>query len=146
MPRLICGMWDVYWVGVFLGLGVGIGVLLAGLFGSARWGLVAAVVLGAAIGAALGFSFADIEDAIAGGLGGLLGAVGARQLVSGTLRRGGTRAGTAALLGLGGVILGLLAFVPVLGFVEAVAVPVVGARMRQREPTRYAGLRTLARD
>jgi hypothetical protein len=146
MPRLICGMWDVYWVGVFLGLGVGIGVLLAGLFGSARWGLVAGAVLGAVIGAALGFFFADVEDAIAGALGGLLGAVGASQLVSGTLRRGGTRTATAALLGLAGLVLGALAFVPVLGFAEAAAVPVIGARMRRREPARYAGLRTLARD
>ena len=50
-----------------------------------------AVVLGAALGAGLGLAFAGIEDAIAGGLGGLLGAAGTQQLVSGTLRRGGTR-------------------------------------------------------
>jgi hypothetical protein len=44
------------------------------------------------------------------------------------------------------VALAVLAFVPLLGFVEAVLVPAIGARMRRGEPTRYAGLRTLARD
>jgi hypothetical protein len=43
-------------------------------------------------------------------------------------------------------VLAVLAFVPLLGFVEALVLPALGARMRRREPTRYAGLRTLARD
>jgi hypothetical protein len=139
-------MEDVYWVGVFLGLGVGIGVALAGLLGTWRLGWAAAVILGAAGGAALGLAFAEVEDAIAGGIGGLLGAAGARQFVSGTVRRGGTRMATAALTALGGLVLAALAFVPVLGFVEAIAVPTLGARLRRREPSRYAGLRSLARD
>jgi len=139
-------MADVYWVGVFVGLGVGVGVLAAGLLGAFRWGLVGAAVLGAAIGLGLGLALGGIEDGIAGAVGGLLGAVGALQLVRGTLRRGGTRGATAAFTGLAAVILAALAFVPLLGFVEAVIVPAIGARMRRREPTRYAGLRTLARD
>jgi hypothetical protein len=40
----------------------------------------------------------------------------------------------------------VLAFVPLVGFLEAAAVPALAARMRRREPERYAGLRTLARD
>jgi hypothetical protein len=139
-------MTEVYWVGVFLGLGVGIGVALAGVLGAARAAFAAAVVLGAAIGAALGLVLAGVEDAIAGGVGGVLGAAGARQLVAGTVRRGGTRAGTALLTALAGLVLAALAFVPVLGFVEGIAVPALGARLRRREPSRYAGLRTLARD
>ncbi len=139
-------MRDVYWVGVFLGLGVGIGVALAGILGGTRLRFAIAAVLGAAIGAGLGLAFAGIEDAIAGGIGGVLGAAGARQLVSGTVRRGGTRAATAALTALAGLVLALLAFVPVLGFVEGVAVPALGVRLRRREPARYAGLRSLARD
>jgi hypothetical protein len=139
-------MADVYWVGVFLGLGVGIGVALAGVLGATRAGLVAAVALSAAIGAGLGFALAGYEDAIAGGVGGLLGAAGVRQLISGTVRRGGTRGATALLTGLAGLALAVIAFVPLLGFVEALAVPALGVRLRRREPTRYAGLRTLARD
>jgi hypothetical protein len=139
-------MRDVYWVGVFLGVGVGIGVALAGILGGTRLRFAIAAVLGAAIGAGLGVAFAGIEDAIAGGVGGVLGAAGARQLVSGTVRRGGTRAATAVLTALAGLVLALLAFVPVLGFLEGVAVPALGLRLRRREPARYAGLRSLARD
>jgi hypothetical protein len=139
-------MRDVYWVGVFLGIGVGIGVALVGVLGGSRLRFAAAVVLGAAAGTAPGFVFAGIEDAIAGGIGGVLGVAGARQLVSGTVRRGGTRMATALLTALAGLVLALLAFIPILGFVEAVAVPALGVRLRRREPSRYAGLRTLARD
>jgi hypothetical protein len=139
-------MADVYWVGVFLGLGVGIGVALAGLLGATRAGIAAAVVLGAAIATGLGFALAGYEDAIAGGVGGLLGSIGVRQLISGTVRRGGTRAATALLTALAGLVLAIIAFIPLLGFLEAVAVPALGVRLRRREPTRYAGLRTLARD
>jgi hypothetical protein len=139
-------MSDVYWVGVFLGLGVGIGVALAGVLGAARLGLAITAAGGAAVGAGLGLALAGYEDAVAGAAGGLLGAVGARQLVSGTVRRGGTRVATAFLTGVAGLVLVVLAFVPVLGFLEALAVPALGARMRRREPSRYAGLRTLARD
>jgi hypothetical protein len=139
-------MGDVYWVGVFLGLGVGIGVALAGIFGASRLRFAAAVVLGAAIGAGLGLALAGYEDAIAGGIGGVLGAAGARQLVSGTVRRGGTRVATAVLTACAGLVLAVLAFVPILGFVEGLAVPALGVRLRRREPARYAGLRSLARD
>lgn len=139
-------MADVYWVGVFLGLGVGIGVALAGVLGAARPAFVAALAIAAAIGAALGLVLAGVEDAIAGGVGGVLGTAGARQVVGGTIRGGGTRAATAALTVLAGLLLAALAFVPVLGFLEGIAVPVLGARLRRREPSRYAGLRTLARD
>ena len=139
-------MGDVYWFGVFLGLGVGIGVALAGLVGAVRFGFAAAVVLGGAIGAVLGLALAGYEDAIAGGVGGVLGAAGARQLVSGTVRRGGTRVATAMLTALAGLVIAVLAFIPLVGLVEGLAVPALGARLRRREPSRYAGLRTLARD
>jgi hypothetical protein len=139
-------MRDVYWVGVFLGIGVGIGVALTGVFGGTRLRFALAVVLGAAIGAGLGLALAGFEDAIAGGIGGVLGAAGARQLVSGTVRRGGTRGATAMLTLLAGLVLALLAFIPVVGFLEGLAVPALGVRLRRREPSRYAGLRSLARD
>jgi hypothetical protein len=74
------------------------------------------------------------------------GAIGSAPLVRGTLRRGGTRGGTALLLALAALVGAALAFVPVLGYLEAVAVPVLGARLRARAPERHAGLRSLARD
>jgi hypothetical protein len=66
--------------------------------------------------------------------------------VSGALRRGGTRGGTALLLGLASLVGAALAFVPVVGYLEAAAVPLLGARLRRRSPDTHAGLRTLARD
>ena len=38
-----------------------------------------------------------------------------------------------------------LAWVPVAGFIEAIALPALAARLRRRAPERYAGLRTLAK-
>jgi asparagine N-glycosylation enzyme membrane subunit Stt3 len=139
-------MGDVYWVGVFLGLGIGIGVLLAGILGASRAAFAAAIVVAVALGAGLGFALGGIEDSIAGGIGGAIGAAATQQLLSGTLRRGGTRLAAAALLAVVAIAVGLLAFVPLVGFLEAVALPALGARLRRREPARYAGLRSLARD
>ena len=39
-----------------------------------------------------------------------------------------------------------LAWVPVVGYLEALVLPALAARIRRRTPERYAGLRTLARD
>jgi hypothetical protein len=66
--------------------------------------------------------------------------------VSGTLRRGGTRGGTAALLAAVALVGAALAFVPAVGYLEAVAVLALGLRLRRRAPERHAGLRSLARD
>jgi hypothetical protein len=46
----------------------------------------------------------------------------------------------------GAIVVAGLAFVPIVGYVELVAVPAVGMRLRKRAGKRYAGLRTLARD
>jgi hypothetical protein len=56
------------------------------------------------------------------------------------------RVGTAVLVGAGALVVAGLAFVPVLGYLEAAALPALGLRLRRREPDRHAGLRTLARD
>src|SRR5829696_506770 len=73
-------------------------------------------------------------------------AVGATPIVTGALRRGGTRAGLALIVGLAAIGIGALAFVPAVGYLEAVVVPVLGLRVRAQAPDRHAGLRTLARD
>jgi hypothetical protein len=67
-------------------------------------------------------------------------------VVRGALRRGGARAGTAAIVAFAALVTAALAFVPVVGYLQAVALTVLGVRMRAREPERHAGLRTLARD
>jgi hypothetical protein len=138
-------MTDWYTVGLFAGLGVAVGIAVVGAFGGRRVTLVAPL-LAAALGAGLGILLADVEEAVAGGLGGFLGAAGSAQLVRGALGRGGTRVATGLLVLLGAVVVGLLALVPVVGYLEAIAVPVLGLRLRRREGKRYAGLRTLARD
>ena len=47
---------------------------------------------------------------------------------------------------LGAVLVALLALVPIVGYVEAIAVGALGIRVRRRAGKRYAGLRPLARD
>lgn len=136
----------MYWIGVALGLGVAAGVLLAGLLAAGRAGVALAILGAAAVGAGVGFLIGGGEEAIAGGLGGAVGAAGTAGLVRGALRRGGVRGATAALIGIAALVCALLAFIPFLGYVEAIVVPALGARVRRREGDRYAGLRILARD
>ncbi|MET0563703.1 MAG: hypothetical protein ABW114_09690, partial [Gaiellaceae bacterium] len=103
-------------------------------------------VVAAGIGAAVGYGIGGWHEAVAGGIGGALGAPVVATVVTGTLRRGGTRGGTAMLVGFGALGLMALAVIPFVGFLEAVAVPGLAARARGRSPERYAGLRSLARD
>jgi hypothetical protein len=137
------GSW--YSVGVVLGLGVGSGVVAAAVLGRTLAGIVVGSVVAAAVGVVFGLIADGTLPPIAGGVGGVIGTLGASQIVRGALRRGGTAIGVAALVGGAGLLLVALAFVPVLGYVEAVAVPVLGVRVRRRSAERYAGLRTLAK-
>jgi hypothetical protein len=138
------GEW--YWIGVTVGLGAGLGVLLAGIFGGGRRQLVAAIVLGAAAGFGIGLALDDWDEAVGGAAGGVAGALGAGEVVLGTLRRGGTRSGTALLVALGAIGIAALAWAPGVGYAEAALLPLLGWRLRRRAPGRYAGLRILARD
>jgi hypothetical protein len=138
------GSW--YWIGVAAGLGVAFGVLCAGLFAGTRIALTAALVVAAGVGVAIGYALGQWDEAIGGGAGGALGAVGAAQLVTGTMRRGGARFGVAVFVGLAAVVLAALAWIPAVGYVTATVVPAFAARLRGRAPERYAGLRSLARD
>ena len=143
------GSW--YWIGVSVGFGVAAGVLLASFAGNKRATLIVAAIAAAGAGAALGFGIAAWQtggwiDRLGGIVGGLLGILGAAQIVSGALRRGGTRAGTATLVGGAALVLAAAALIPVVGYLEALALPALAARLRRTTPERYAGLRTLARD
>lgn len=134
------GTW--YWIGACAGLGAALGVLAVAVLGDLRVALPVALL----VGAGAGWLLAEVSGASAGGVGGLLGSAGAIPTVRGALARGGTRAGTALLVGLAAVALALLSFVPVLGYLVALAVPALGFRVRRRAGERHAGLRILARD
>ena len=140
------GAW--YWIGVAAGLGAGAGVLIAG---SLRVAAIAVAVLGAAVGAALGYGIDAWQpgswgDVVAAAVGGGTGGIGTFQIVRGALRRGGTRAGTALIVAGGALAVAGLAWVPALGYLEAIALPALAVRLRRRAPETYAGLRTLAKD
>ena len=120
--------------------------LFAGLLGASRAGLLAAIALAAVAGFLLGIWLGDEPDAAAAAIGGIFGGASAGEIVRGALRRGGARLGTALFVGGAAVAVAALAFVPLVGYLETVALPFLAVRMRRRAPERFAGLRTLARD
>jgi hypothetical protein len=134
-----------YWLGVSLGLGLSLGVLAAAFVGGWGAGLPAAILLGAAAGLGAGLLLGEWGDAAAGAAGGVVGGASAGVVVRGALSRGGTRAATGLLVAAAALVGAALAFVPVLGYLQVVAVPLLARRARQRSVERYAGLRTLAR-
>jgi hypothetical protein len=133
---------DWYTIGILVGIGTALGVACTG----ALRRLVAGAVVAAAAAVAIGFAFGQWEHAAGGFVGAICGAVGSAPLVTGTLRRGGTRGGTATLLALIALVGAALAFVPVVGYLEAIALPALGLRLRRRRPDTHAGLRSLAKD
>ena len=137
---------DVYVIGLFAGLGTSLGLALAGYLASSRAGAVAAALLAAAGAAGVALLLAGWPEAAAAAAGGLLGGVGAGPVVAGALGRGGTRGGTAMIVTLAALAGALLALIPLVGYLEALAVPLFGIRVRRRGGERYAGLRILARD
>ena len=139
-------MGDWYTIGLALGLGIALGTLFAGLLSATPLGRGAAVVLSGVAGALVGTLVEDWTELVAGGAGGVFGAVGAAIIVTGALRRGGTRAGLALIVAAVAVVLAGLAFVPVAGYLEAVVLPFLAVRLRRTQAERYAGLRTLAKD
>ena len=135
-------MGDWWTVGILVGLGTSLGVAATGALRRA----IAGAVVAAVIAVAIGLVFGEWDEAVGGLVGALCGSFGAAPLVSGSLRRGGTRAGTATLLAGAALIGAILAFAPIVGYLEAIAVPILGWRLRRRSPDRHAGLRTLAKD
>src|SRR5579884_70496 len=139
------GAW--YWIGLAAGLGTAAGVLLAGV--AARFAIIT-IAVSAAVGAGIGYAIDSWQagswgDVVVGAIGGLAGALGALQIVRGALRRGGTSGGTAVLVAGAALLSAGLAWIPAVGYLEALALPSVAARLRRRAPERYAGLRTLAK-
>ena len=95
------------------------------------------------LGFALAIWLGDETDAAAAALGGIFGAV-STGIVRGALRRGGARLGTTLLVAAAAVAVALLALIPLVGYLEFLALPFLAVRLRRRQPERYAGLRTLA--
>jgi hypothetical protein len=137
------GSW--YWIGLAVGLGVALGVLCAGALASSRLGTLVAVLLAAGGGILIGLGLGEWGEAIGGAIGGVLGVGGSAQFVQGALRRGGTQLATAVWIALGALLIGALALIPVVGYLEAAALPIIGVRLRTRMPKKYAGLRSLAK-
>lgn len=146
VPRLYTaavGNW--YTVGLCLGLGLALGVVVAGILGANVVGVGAGALVGAALGVGIGLLVGETEEAAACAIGAVIGGLSAAVAVRGALRRGATRFGTGAYLSAAGIVVALLAFVPVFGYLLAIAVPALAVRMRGRQAARFAGLRTLAK-
>jgi hypothetical protein len=135
-----------YWIGVSAGVAVAISTLLVGALAATRTLLAVAVIAAAGLGVLVGVALGNWEEEIAGAAGGVLGSLASAQVVAGTLRRGGTRVGTALIVAVAAVVLAALAWIPGVGYLEVTVVPALAARLRGRVPERYAGLRSLARD
>jgi hypothetical protein len=137
------GNW--YTLGLAVGIGLAIGIATTAILGANVLNVTAAAVIGAGLGALFGVVIGETDEAIACAIGAVLGSVAAAVAVRGALRRGATRFGTGAYLCAVGVFVALLALVPILGYVLAVAVPTIALRMRGQQAARFAGLRTLAK-
>ena len=138
-------MGEVWRIGIACGGGAALGVASGGLLARYDHAPVSAAVLAAIAGAVLAWLVFDWKAAIAAAVGGLLGGYGAGAFARGAVRRGGTPGGTATLLLGAAVAVFALAFIPFVGFLEALAIPALALRARQRAGEKYAGLRTLAK-
>lgn len=136
---------DWYTIGLCLGLGLGLSIAITGILGTNVLGIGAAAIVGAALGGSIGLLIGDTAETVAGAIGGVLGALAAAAVVVGALRRGATRFGVGAYMGALGVLVCLVALIPIAGYALAVALPVLAARLRGRQAARFAGLRTLAK-
>lgn len=138
-------MGDWYEIGVALGVGLAVGLLLAGILAGWRYGLVVSLLGALAIGVVAGLLVKGWLGLPGSLLGAVIGSVSASIVARGALRRGATPGGTAFIIGSASIAVGLLALIPVAGYVMAVVVPAVAARRARNEPERHAGLRTLAK-
>jgi len=125
------GLLDWYWLGVSVGLGVAAGI--PGLPRGEGQQFAVALVSFVAVAAGVIAALATIWG-IFGTLAGLaVGVFSFRHLAR-------------AAIPAAGLAVAALAFVPALGYVEALLAPRLGERLRRRASGRYAGLRILARD
>jgi hypothetical protein len=138
-------MGDWYEIGITVGIGVAAGIAFAGVLAGLRFG-IASTLLGSIVVGIVAGLLVHGWIGVAGGIAGaVIGSVSAATVVRGASRRGATVGGTAFLLLGAAVVVALLALIPVVGYVEAVVLPILAARRARRSPDKYAGLRTLAK-
>jgi len=138
-------MGDWYEIGLTVGIGVAAGIAFAGVLAGLRFGFATTLLGALVVGVAAGLLVNGWIGAAGGIVGAVIGAVSAAVVVRGARRRGATPGGTAFLLLGAAVVVGLLALIPVVGYLEAVVLPVVAARRARSGPEKYAGLRSLAK-
>jgi hypothetical protein len=138
-------MGDWYEIGITVGIGIAAGIAFAGVLAGLRFG-IASTLLGSVVVGVVAGLLVNGWIGVAGGIvGAVIGSVSAATVVRGANRRGATVGGTAFILLGAAVVVGLLALIPAVGYVEAVVLPVLAARRARRQPDKYAGLRTLAK-
>jgi hypothetical protein len=135
-------MWEAYRIGVCAGGGTALGIAAAGLL---RRPLIAALVAGAVAAVIAGLILGWVGEAIGAAIGGVLGGSSASTVAAGSLRRGGTAGGTATLFLVAALGAFALAFVPVVGYLEPLALAAFAGRAQRRSGEKYAGLRSLAK-
>jgi hypothetical protein len=138
-------MHELWRISIAAGAGTALGVAAAGLLARFTRGALAAALLALVAGGLVTWLVFDWKAGVAGAAGGALGGFGAGIFAQGAVRRGGTPAGTAMLLAGAAVGVFALALIPVVGFLEALAIPALAGRARRRAGEKYAGLRTLAK-
>jgi hypothetical protein len=138
-------MHEIWLIGIAAGIGTAIGLAAGGALARSDRAPFLAAAVALVGGGVIGWLVFDWKAGLVGGIAGALSGFGAGTFARGAVRRGGTPGGTAVIL-VGAALLALaLSFIPIVGFLEAIAIPVVGLRSRQRAGEKYAGLRTLAK-
>jgi hypothetical protein len=138
-------MGDWYEIGLAMGIGVALGIASAGVLANRRLGLPATALVAVVAGGGAGFLVHGWSGAVGGAVGGALGGIAAASIVRGAGARGATPGGTALLLLVAAVVVGLLVLIPLVGYLVAVVFPAAAVRRARRSPEKYAGLRSLAK-
>ena len=138
-------MGDWYEIGITVGIGVAAGIAFACALAGLRFGFATTLLGALAVGIFAGLLVKGWIGVGGGVVGAVIGAISAAAIVRGANRRGATLGGTTFLLFGAAVVVGLLALIPVFGYLEAVALPVVAARRARSGPEKFAGLRSLAK-
>ena len=138
-------MYELWLIGIAAGVGVALGLAAAGVFARSARAPVVAAAVALVGGGVIGWLAFDWKAGVAGAVAGAFSGFGAGTFARGAVRRGGTPGGTAAIFVAAAVVAFALSFIPIVGFIEAIAIPFVGLRSRQRAGEKYAGLRTLAK-